>query len=522
MEQSKKNKRQMPLQEIIERNIVFLFAVFLGGLGIALVTSANIGTTPISSPNYVISLHTPLTLGAMTCIFNILLIVLQVFLVGKQYAREHALIIFLQVPVTVIFSASIDLAMWSIAQVVPEDIIYIGKLGLLAAGSITLAIGVTLQVCADVAMVSGEAFVKALSMRLHKEFGLIKTCFDSSLVLIAVVLSFVWTGFSSIEGVREGTVVGALSIGPMVRFLLPRLQPRFTRFFTRHRAPTENAAAIAESHEFFPVITITRQYGCGGRKLGRNLAQDLGIKFYDNELIALIAKESGLSPQVVEKSEGRLDSALLYQMVMQDFSVPLEKSLSTNDALFVATSRAVRQVAKTSPCVIVGRGADKILQDNPRCIRVLLYADYEHKLELCRTDYGQDKDQATESMRLQDRARAEYYRQYFGKDLMDPQNYQLCLNVGALGEKRCREIIATLYKAQAQAQAQALPQSPAKSQSPEQLAAVQPASLSSEEPKDSAIDASNSAPAAKDQEESTNVAASSSSADAVSSSETKL
>ena len=442
---------------------------------------------------------------------------LQLFLVSKQYARDHALIIFLQVPVTVIFSASIDLAMWSIAQVVPEDVIYVGKLGLLAAGSITLAIGVTLQVCADVAMVSGEAFVKALSMRLHKEFGLIKTFFDSSLVLIAVVLSFVWTGFSSIEGVREGTVVGALSIGPMVRFLLPRLQPRFTRFFTRHRAPAEQAA-IAESHEFFPVITITRQYGCGGRKLGKSLAQDLGIKFYDNELIALIAKESGMSPQVVEKSEGRLDSALLYQMVMQDFSVPLEKSLSTNDALFVATSRAVRQVAKTSPCVIVGRGADKILQDNPRCIRVLLYADYEHKLELCRADYGQDKEQATESMRLQDRARAEYYRQYFGKDLMDPQNYQLCLNVGALGEKRCREIIATLYKAQAQA----LPQSPAKSQSPEQLTAVQPASQAAENPTDSAIDASNSAPASKEQEESTNVAASSASADAVSPTEHKL
>ena len=517
MEQSKKNKRHMPLQEIIERNIVFLFAVFLGGLGIALVTSANIGTTPISSPNYVISLHTPLTLGAMTCIFNILLIVLQLLLVGKQYVRDHALIIFLQVPVTVIFSASIDLAMWSIAQVVPEDVIYVGKLGLLAAGSITLAIGVTLQVCADVAMVSGEAFVKALSMRLHKEFGLIKTFFDSSLVLIAVVLSFVWTGFSSIEGVREGTVVGALSIGPMVRFLLPRLQPRFTRFFTRHRAPAEQAA-IAESDEFFPVITITRQYGCGGRKLGKSLAQDLGIKFYDNELIALIAKESGMSPQVVEKSEGRLDSALLYQMVMQDFSVPLEKSLSTNDALFVATSRAVRQVAKTSPCVIVGRGADKILQDNPRCIRVLLYADYEHKLELCRADYGQDKEQATESMRLQDRARAEYYRQYFGKDLMDPQNYQLCLNVCALGEKRCREIIATLYNAQAQA----LPQSPAKSQSPEQLTAVQPASQAAENPTDSAIDASNSAPASKEQEESTNVAASSASADAVSPTQHKL
>lgn len=231
-----RSKRNMPALEIIERNIVFLFAVFLGGLGIALVTSADIGTTPISSINYVISLHTPLTLGATTFIFNILLVIIQVFLVGRQYAREHALIMFLQIPVTLIFSSTIDVAMYTIDMLVPDELPYIGRLLLLALGSLTLAIGVTLQVCADVAMVAGEAFVKALSMRLHKEFGFIKTFFDSSLVLLAVVTSFVWTNFTAVEGVREGTIIGALSIGPMVRFFLPRVQPKFARFFVRHRA----------------------------------------------------------------------------------------------------------------------------------------------------------------------------------------------------------------------------------------------------------------------------------------------
>ncbi len=488
----KRPKRQMGLQEVIERNCLFLFAVFLGGLGIALVTSANIGTTPISSPNYVVSLHTPLSLGAMTFIFNTLLVVLQIFIVGKQYARDHALIIFLQIPVTLIFSAAIDISMHVIGLIVPSDVPYILSLCLLAAGSITLAISVTLQVCADVSMVSGEAFVKAISQRLHKEFGLVKTCFDSSLVLIAVIISFVWTGFSAVEGVREGTVVGALSIGPMVRLLLPRVQPKLSKFFNRHHpkdaqgyvvagaganAGVEQgagAATVAQgaAQTLFPVITITRQYGCGGRKLGRQIAEELGIKFYDNELIAIIAQESGLSPHVVEKSEGRLDNALLYQMVMKDFAVPLEKSMSTSDALFVATSRAVRQVAHTSPCVIVGRGADRILEDNPYCIRVLLYSDLEHKLAICKQDYGQEKEQALDTMRSQDRSRAEYYRQYFGKDLLDPQNYQLCLNVGALGPERCRALIKELYQAQAAAATAAAQAATAAAASPAKEAAA--------------------------------------------------
>ncbi len=439
------SKRKMGKREIFERNLVFLIAVFLGGFGIATVACGNIGTTPISSPNYVISLHTPLTLGMMTFIFNMVLIILQIFIVGKKYAKEHALVMFLQIPVTVVLSTAIDLGMNTMHTIMPADPIYPVRIGLVLFGSVMLALGVTLQVCADVAMISGEAFVKAISTRLNKEFGLIKTINDVSLVLLAVILSLIFTGFTAIDGVREGTIIGALGIGPMVRVMLRRAKPAAERFFRRGSKAEIKAAAAAEAASFKPVITITREYGCGGRMIGRELAARLNIKYYDNELIALIARESGMPVHEVARREGRLDSSLLYQMVMQDFSVPVSKSISSLDALFIASARTIRSLAKQEPCIIVGRGADKILKDNPQAINVYLYADLPHKLAFCKEHYHEKENEALDNMRRNDKRRAEYYQQYFGGSIDDPRNYDLCLNVGALGLDHCLQIISALY-----------------------------------------------------------------------------
>lgn len=241
---SHRKSKVMSRTEILKRNIVFLIAVFLGGFGVATVTYAHLGTTPISSANYVFSLHTPLSLGGTTFVFNMILIVLQLFLFGKEYVKKHALIISLQIPVTFIFAAAIDGGMYLLLQVFtddPEALLYGYKLVFMAAGSLIIALGVSLQVCADVAMVSGEAFVKALAMRLEKDFGTIKLFFDCTLVTIAIVSSLIFTGFTGVEGVREGTLFGALAIGPTVKILLPRLKKFTEPWFTKDRVPQPQA-----------------------------------------------------------------------------------------------------------------------------------------------------------------------------------------------------------------------------------------------------------------------------------------
>ena len=273
-----------------------------------------------------------------------------------------------------------------------KDLAYIFNLCLLISGTCILAFGITLAVIADVSMVSGEYFVKIVAQKTHKEFGVIKTIFDVSLVILAVILSLIFTGFTQIEGVREGTVIGALCVGPLVRVFLPRL--KWISIYLKDKNSVPNQTPTAH---FCNVITIAREYGCGGRIIGKMIAQKLGYEFYDTNLIELIAKESGFSEQTVSKNE-EMDSALLYEMIMQDYTVPLNKSMSRQDMLYVASSKVIRNIASKHNCVIVGRCADYILKDNPNCYNVFLFADTDKKLDFCLKEYHEAHDVAFEKM----------------------------------------------------------------------------------------------------------------------------
>lgn len=436
--------------ELLRRIVVFLFSVSVCGCGVAVFAQAQIGVTPISSLNYVISLHCPMTLGGVTFIFNAALMVLQYFLLTKPERNARNIrAILLQLPVTVLFSLAIDGSTLLLESLLSTFIPlpYYISMGLALLGSLFLGVGITLQVLANVAMVSGEAVVKLISLRLKREFGTIKLGFDLTLVGLAVITSFFCTGFTTIEGVREGTIIGALLVGPLIRILMPYLKV-VNRFFYGRSARTQHTAQLkAQAEQFHGVITIAREYGCGGRIIGQEIARQLKLNFYDNELITPIAQESGFSPEYVAENAGQLDSNLLFQMIFKDYSVPLEKSLSPQDALFVACSRVIRTLALKESCVIVGRAADFILRDNTRCLNVLLYASHEeYKLRFCQDNYHEDEATAKSHMTHYDRTRNEYHLQYTGTTLRDPRNYDLCLDVSVLGPKQCQELIIMAYR----------------------------------------------------------------------------
>ena len=432
----------MSKKELFKRYALFLFSVLINGFGIAVITTAHVGTTPISSPNYVLSLHTSLTLGQYTFILNSLLIVAQYFLLKKDERKAQMANLLMQIPITVIFSAAIDLGMLVLQIFLPENPIYIFNLALVILGTSILAFGISLAVIADVSMVSGEYFVKILAQKLRKEFGVIKTFFDCSLVIIAVIFSLIFTNFTQIEGVREGTLIGALCVGPLVRIFMPRLK-WLNRYLVDAKSVTIPKQTTITST--FKVITIAREYGCGGRIIGKKIAQKLGYEFYDTNLIELIAKESGLSSSTVSEKEG-MDSALLYEMIMQDYSVPLDKSMSSQDMLYVASSKVIRNIASKNNCVIVGRGADAILKDYKNCFNVFLFADLKHKLDFCKNVYKEDKDKALENMQDYDRKRSEHYLHYTGKNMKDLHNYHLCIDVGDLGIDKACDLVCNLVE----------------------------------------------------------------------------
>lgn len=211
------------LKELIKRYFLFFISVVFQGIAIALITFANIGTTPISSANYVLSLHSAFTLGETTLIFNILLMILQVMFIsiGKDPLKKHAVNLLMQIPVCLIFSGMIDLAMNLLRVSLPEEISYILSWILVVSGTVLLAFAVSMSVTSNVAMVPGEYFIKIFHPLVNRTFSFVKTFFDIFLVSSAVILSLFLTGFTQIEAVREGTLFAALCTGPIVHFFIP-------------------------------------------------------------------------------------------------------------------------------------------------------------------------------------------------------------------------------------------------------------------------------------------------------------
>lgn len=197
-------------KELVKRYLIFFIGLFIVSLGISFITKTGLGTSPISSIPYVLSLGFDLTLGNFTILFSILLVILQIILLGKNFKS----ISLLQVVVSIVFGYFIDLAMIFLGWLNPSN--YMIRIICLLIGCCILALGVYLEVVANVIMLPGEAFSKAVSDRFKTDFGTTKVCCDTTMVLVAILISFIL--FHGLEGVREGTVISAAISGFIVKF----------------------------------------------------------------------------------------------------------------------------------------------------------------------------------------------------------------------------------------------------------------------------------------------------------------
>lgn len=211
--------------EKFKRYIVFLIGLFVNSLGVSLITKADLETSPISSIPYVLSLNFPMTLGQFTIFFSLFLILLQFLILRKNFKAEHLL----QIPISILFGYFIDLTMILLEFVTPHQ--YAAKIIYLLIGCIILGFGVYIEVLANVAMLPGESFVRAVSSTWNTEFGTTKVCFDVSMTVIAAALSFLF--IYHLDGVREGTIIAALLVGFLARtfgrllsFVEPLLFPK--------------------------------------------------------------------------------------------------------------------------------------------------------------------------------------------------------------------------------------------------------------------------------------------------------
>ena len=199
------------------------------------------------------------------------------------------------------------------------------------------------------------------------------------------------------------------------------------------------------------VITIARGYGSGGKTVGKMLAEELGIHYYDRELMRLASDDSGISEELFVKADEQLKQSLLFKLFRKEYKgeeiSPDRDDYVSNDNLFRLQSKVIRDLADSGEsCVIVGRCADYVLRDRKNVIKLYIHASKEDCIARLQGMMSGSAKELERKIDTIDKHRAEYYKYYTGRDWDNAGNYDLCLNSADLGFEKCVEIAKDYLK----------------------------------------------------------------------------
>lgn len=200
------------------------------------------------------------------------------------------------------------------------------------------------------------------------------------------------------------------------------------------------------------IITIGRQYGSGGRAVGRIIAEKLGIPLYDKELVELAAKESNVSLEAVKEIDERASSSLLYSLVTggwgsRGLNAPLFYEMPINDKFFIAQAKVIKDLATKGDCIIVGRCADYVLADTEHDVfSIFVYADMDYRVKFAVENLDVQQNKAKDTINKTDKQRKTYYDYYTDKSWGEMSSYDLCINVGKTGMERAAQLVCDCIK----------------------------------------------------------------------------
>lgn len=431
----------MNKNHLCKRYFIFIIGLFINSLGVAVITKAALGTSPISSIPYVLSLYFPLTLGQFTILFSLFLIFFQILILGKKFEKVSLL----QIPVSVAFGYFIDFSMFLLGWLSPEN--YFFRFLALFVGCLILGFGVYTEVIADVVMLPGEAFVKAVTKRFHTEFGITKVCFDAGMTVFAAALSLLL--FVRLNGVGAGTVIAALIVGIIARYFGRVLKPLTRRLLSTPEEPesigTAGKAAGENPASGHPVITIGREFGCGGWEIGKLVAEKLNLAYYDSNLLDLLAKETGKNEEYLKKTDQKLTNSFLFDLYLQCNAYTNDEKDGV-EFVYEAEKKVIQEVAGKEGCVIVGRLANFILSKDENAFHVFLHSAMEDKIEKVMARESLPYKEASQQIQKVDRQRREHCRLVTGKEWGHSKYYDLCINTAGRSAEKVADGILWFLK----------------------------------------------------------------------------
>ena len=377
----------------------------------------------------------------MFCVY----LLIELIILGRNFKPA----MMLQIAVSLLFGQLVNLAT-AVFSFLPTPGSYGVQLLYLLISIPLVAAGVMLYLTPNLFPMPGEGLSIAVADKAHISVGAAKTIFDCSVVLLSVFASLFY--FRTLVGVREGTVICALLVGFVFKLLQKPFQKPLLRFVARQSKV--NRALEAASQGYLTdlsgkpkiLITIGREFGSGGRDIGEKLAEQLGIPFYDRQIDRLAAQQCGIPLERIEAMNRHMEREIIRDF--RDAAYAMTGSaLSPEEELFVAQSSVIRQIAASGEsCVILGRCADYVLYDDPNCFRIFVHARPDVRIKRTMAVFSLEEDEARRQMEATDRARAQYYKRFTGREYGKQESYHLGVDSGMLGTDESVEIIVDVLR----------------------------------------------------------------------------
>lgn len=254
-----------------------------------------------------------------------------------------------------------------------------------------------------------------------------------SLVFTGIAVSVLSGPAPECAEIIQGTIAAAAVINEIIAVIMAKKGFEWAGEFGGSETETE------AKHTNPVIITISREHGSGGRMIGKQLSNQMGIPFYDHELIEIAANSSEISQNFFEHAEENGSGGLWSELGME-----VQHDLSLNDKAFLHQSSVIRDIAHRESCIIVGRCADYVLRDHPNILKVFIYADLDSRKERIANIYKEADEKALSKIEKTDKKRASYYKHYTGQEFGEAKNYDICLNSSLIGIDKCVEVIQSV------------------------------------------------------------------------------
>ncbi len=431
----------------IRRMLVYLLGLLLMAMGVVFSARSGLGVSPVGSLANVLyqiglSRGAPgwVNLGNCTIAVYCLYIAAEAVLLRRDFKPR----MLLQLAASLLFGWLVNLAGLLLGSL-PEPGSYLHRMAYLLCSVPLVAAGVMMYRAPDTQPTPGDGMSLAISKRSGKSLPTGKTIFDCTMVTVSAVTSLL--AFRRLVGVREGTVICALTVGFVMRQLQKPLQKPLLRFVGREAKVDRFLEAASQGYLLDAsgkpkvIVTIGREFGAGGYEIGKRLAEKLGVTFYDRQLNEMAAEQSGLSLEKVEELEHHMERELVYDFKNAAYDMT-NGALSPEERLFVAQTSVIRQIASgDESCVIMGRCADWVLYSDPNCFRIFIHARPDARIRRTMAKYGLDEAEAKRQMENTDASRARHYKRFTGREYGRQEYYHLGVDSGMLGTEESVEVI---------------------------------------------------------------------------------